>query len=148
MTFVFSTSSIGMLWVYSWLSPFHWGGLFRLKWSSLWSSIRVSRFSARIYSFPHQVAHICKLMFLTNIHVCDQCQCFFSFHFFKCCLELLWCLLTWGPSSRICNSFSMLFIHSAFCNDLTVPNFFSKIFFASLTSGCQSGLTHSPPNCW
>ena len=38
------------------------------------------------------------------------------------------CIFTLGPSSSIHNSISMLFIHSAFCYDLSFPISCSKIF--------------------
>ena len=38
------------------------------------------------------------------------------------------CISTLGPSSSIHNSFPILFIHSAFCYDFSIPIFCSKIF--------------------
>ena len=53
-------------------------------------------------------------------------------------------MFTWRPSSSIRNSFSMLFIHSAFL----LWSFHSHILLQNLTSlasGCWYGLTHSTP---
>ena len=53
-------------------------------------------------------------------------------------------MFTRGPSLSIRKYVSMMFIHSAFCYDLSIPIFFSKIFFAYFASGCRYGFAHSP----
>ena len=116
MPLVFSTSSVRMLWVYSWLGQCLWGGLFGLEWSSLWSSIRVSQFSVCIYSFQLQVCRVWRCIFKTQICVCHLGPAFSSLSSFYVLLK---------PVEVYVHLF---FIDSAFYYDLFVPIFCSKIF--------------------
>ena len=66
--------------------------------------------------------------FLTKIRVCHLGRGFSSLIFLRIALSALGCKFLLAFSSSICNSVSMLFIPSAFCYDLSVPIFCSKIF--------------------
>ena len=87
MLLVLSTSSVGTLWVYSWLEQFLWGDLFGLEWSSLWSLIRVSQLSVCIYSFQYQVCRVWKWILKPKSVYAIKTRDFPVCYFCKCCLE-------------------------------------------------------------
>ena len=103
MLLIFSTSSVGRLWVSNYLRQFSWGGLSRSMWSFLRSSIRVRVF----------LEGICRWISWSRIHVFHHGLAFSNLIFFRVVLSKWMYISAFRPSSSPTNSFVILLIHSA-----------------------------------
>ena len=84
---IFSTSSVGKLWVWRCLGRFPWGSLSGSMWSFLWSSIRLLVLLVSICSFRVLVCHEWRWISWTWIYVFHHGLAFFQFDIF---LVLFW----------------------------------------------------------
>ena len=139
---LFSTSSVGTLWVCSYFGRFVWGAILDQKGHPFGHpSGCLSFMHAFVYIGSQFVMDGCEF-FKTIICVQHLRQGFSNSVFFSVVLSTSRCLSTLGHSSSIRNSISMLFINSAFC-DLFFPIFCSK-FFCLDSIQLRYIITHSP----
>ena len=140
MQLVFSTSSVGRLWVYSCLEQF------------LCAVFLVTHSGLLVFCMDLFISVVSQssmeVIFLkTKTRIRYLGQGFPSFISFKCCLECV----------EVYFSLRAFFEHLQFCFDVVYPfGFFVIIFtfpyfalnlFASLASGCRYDFAHSPPTC-
>ena len=111
MPLVFSTSSVGTLWVYSCLGRFLWGGF-------LDQSVLLVDHLFGYLSFLNAFIHFSSKSVMNGGEFLNPNPCmpkvFQLDIFLSVALSASGCMFTCWPSSSIHNSVSMLFIHSCF----------------------------------
>ena len=127
MLLIFSTSSVGKLWVCNYLGRFLCLGPFGSMRSFLWSSSQVLGLFVSICSFLVLVCREWRWISWTKNYVFHQSLAFSSLIFFSVVLSKSMCFSAFGPSLSPSNYFFKLFIHSAFSLYFLVAIFSSKM---------------------